>query len=558
MSATTTPTSPSASCNCGDDQELPFCMVCGKPRQDPPSLVFPSCTGCGWRCPFVDAQFCGFCGSVLTGGMPQSGTASGSRSRTGSDSITRPFSRLMDDIEQAQGEHQLTEIQASITSGIQANRLDDVRAIKLRQAIARKRKQLGLAEPEEEPVRSPAFLALRAKLTATPSSAVRELDELLQKINSTNAEGKFFVNEVTILRSHHFQKMNPTRSSAFRDCMHRLENIITRPNIGDFHNFLATKRQSLKPGEEDELLIEMEKRSQQLRFGVDRKAWQPDESCTNCSSCNVEFSLLVRRHHCRNCGKVVCRNCSSQKYSDDVVELEKVCPACYASLTSVPKHVLAGGQPSGDSISVNGRLSFHESNSGLIGASGIFSTASSPAPASALSTLSLIASPAAGGGPAAAAAVAPLPPQAAAQASAGAATTASSTTSPAATAAAAHAGSETMSSFEHAGDNASMGNVSLSAISLTAVGTRPCPSCHITLPSNARFCTGCGVTIRVDSHRKTVCAHCHSIVSPYSSFCSSCGKPPFDSLTPTASGRASTAPQIADASHPPGPPPIAE
>jgi hypothetical protein len=55
------------------------------------------------------------------------------------------------------------------------------------------------------------------------------------------------------------------------------------------------------------------------------------EDTPNCNDCNLRFSLLVRRHHCRNCGKCVCGSCCFEKVrleSVDATKLQKVCNAC--------------------------------------------------------------------------------------------------------------------------------------------------------------------------------------------------------------------------------------
>ncbi|XP_029642742.1 zinc finger FYVE domain-containing protein 1 [Octopus sinensis] len=43
--------------------------------------------------------------------------------------------------------------------------------------------------------------------------------------------------------------------------------------------------------------------------------WIPDETVTQCAVCNTEFGPKVSKHHCRDCGKVVCHKCSPNKYS---------------------------------------------------------------------------------------------------------------------------------------------------------------------------------------------------------------------------------------------------
>ncbi|CUI14418.1 zinc finger protein, putative [Bodo saltans] len=43
--------------------------------------------------------------------------------------------------------------------------------------------------------------------------------------------------------------------------------------------------------------------------------WKPDTSSSSCDSCGAPFSLLRRRHHCRNCGGLFCDTCSSGRCS---------------------------------------------------------------------------------------------------------------------------------------------------------------------------------------------------------------------------------------------------
>jgi len=36
--------------------------------------------------------------------------------------------------------------------------------------------------------------------------------------------------------------------------------------------------------------------------------WVPDEKADNCMKCDMKFTVVKRRHHCRACGKV--RSCT--------------------------------------------------------------------------------------------------------------------------------------------------------------------------------------------------------------------------------------------------------
>jgi len=60
--------------------------------------------------------------------------------------------------------------------------------------------------------------------------------------------------------------------------------------------------------------------------------WEVDEEVSNCRRCSAEFSLLVRRHHCRKCGVIFCWQCSNftiMMPSSD--KPQRVCEACSKS-----------------------------------------------------------------------------------------------------------------------------------------------------------------------------------------------------------------------------------
>ena len=42
-----------------------------------------------------------------------------------------------------------------------------------------------------------------------------------------------------------------------------------------------------------------------------RRRWVPDREAGRCTQCRTEFSPLIRRHHCRCCGRIFCRDCSN-------------------------------------------------------------------------------------------------------------------------------------------------------------------------------------------------------------------------------------------------------
>lgn len=65
--------------------------------------------------------------------------------------------------------------------------------------------------------------------------------------------------------------------------------------------------------------------------------WIPDPKATSCmmAGCSTKFNVLNRRHHCRECGYLICRSCvgyAPVKTSSYYVRT-KVCPECYVKIT---------------------------------------------------------------------------------------------------------------------------------------------------------------------------------------------------------------------------------
>ena len=67
------------------------------------------------------------------------------------------------------------------------------------------------------------------------------------------------------------------------------------------------------------------------KLGYKAPIWDPDDRASKCKSCNYEFTMLFRKHHCRACGKVFCGNCSNQKAPLRYKNFQpcRVCDNCY-------------------------------------------------------------------------------------------------------------------------------------------------------------------------------------------------------------------------------------
>lgn len=69
-----------------------------------------------------------------------------------------------------------------------------------------------------------------------------------------------------------------------------------------------------------------------------------DNSVESCFSCNVEFKLLMRRHHCRLCGHIFCFNCAGRFVPGELIGSSgkrRLCDFCF-DIVSRPVYSLNG------------------------------------------------------------------------------------------------------------------------------------------------------------------------------------------------------------------------
>ena len=63
-----------------------------------------------------------------------------------------------------------------------------------------------------------------------------------------------------------------------------------------------------------------------------RPRWEPDNESIQCNLCSIKFDWIIRRHHCRHCGRIFCHDCSTfklllpQEFAER--DPQRVCKSC--------------------------------------------------------------------------------------------------------------------------------------------------------------------------------------------------------------------------------------
>jgi len=90
--------------------------------------------------------------------------------------------------------------------------------------------------------------------------------------------------------------------------------------------------------------------------------WVPDNKAASCAGCRADFGLLLRKHHCRGCGKVMCHNCTQKsrvlsQYRDYYgPSPQRVCERCDKRQTELENNAKRKRARHNRSISAEGKI----------------------------------------------------------------------------------------------------------------------------------------------------------------------------------------------------------
>ncbi|CAN7938356.1 unnamed protein product, partial [Ixodes hexagonus] len=64
------------------------------------------------------------------------------------------------------------------------------------------------------------------------------------------------------------------------------------------------------------------------------RKWADDSQVAHCTGCQKQFTVTIRKHHCRNCGNIFCNECSARSATiPSSKKPVRVCDTCFAEVT---------------------------------------------------------------------------------------------------------------------------------------------------------------------------------------------------------------------------------
>ncbi|NWT60932.1 FYCO1 protein, partial [Erythrocercus mccallii] len=200
-------------------------------------------------------------------------------------------------------------------------------------------------------------------LQAANMSLCRKLDEAREQLSESESARLQKEEEVTSLREllERIQKEADEAKEKILDYTEKLSKVAADKDSSDQKLFaelddLTRTKQFL-----EERLIELIRdkdalwqKSDALEFQQKLSAeqrWQGDTEVNHCLDCQREFSWMVRRHHCRMCGRIFCYYCcNNYMVTKPGGKKERCCRACF----NKPRVIVDGTDDAGSSANQEG------------------------------------------------------------------------------------------------------------------------------------------------------------------------------------------------------------
>ncbi|NXS72954.1 FYCO1 protein, partial [Pandion haliaetus] len=202
-----------------------------------------------------------------------------------------------------------------------------------------------------------------AELQAANTSLSRKLNEAREQLSESESARLQKEEEVTSLREHleRIQKEADEAKEKVLDYSEKLSKVSADKDSSDQKLFaelddLTRTKQFL-----EERLIELIRdkdalwqKSDALEFQQKLSAeqrWQGGTEVNHCLDCQREFSWMVRRHHCRMCGRIFCYYCcNNYMVTKPGGKKERCCRACF----NKPRVIVDSTDDSGSSANQEG------------------------------------------------------------------------------------------------------------------------------------------------------------------------------------------------------------
>ncbi|KAJ7404561.1 FYVE and coiled-coil domain-containing protein 1 [Willisornis vidua] len=201
------------------------------------------------------------------------------------------------------------------------------------------------------------------ELQAANTSLSRKLDEAREQLSESESARLQKEEEVTSLRQllERIQKEADEAKEKILDYTEKLSKVAADKDSSDQKLFAELDDLTRTKHFLEERLIELIRdkdalwqKSDALEFQQKLSAeqrWQGDTEVNHCLDCQRVFSWMVRRHHCRMCGRIFCYYCcNNYMVTKPGGKKERCCRACF----SKPRVIVDSTDDSGSSANQEG------------------------------------------------------------------------------------------------------------------------------------------------------------------------------------------------------------